>query len=428
LPSDFLYSTATPSQGTFTYSNATLTFDVGTLAANQVATLVISGLAPLDPETLINSAVVTADEPDVNLANNQATLSTDVVPTPPPLYGVEAIGFPTAAVVNWYTLSNGTAQVAYGLTTNYSLISTFDPTLRTNHTALLTALVPDSLYYYQVSSVVSGIVYTATGTFTTTATLIMEEPDAAYFGDWTLSSALSDKYGSFYQYTASTPDQFLPTATAAFNATLPAPGHYDVSMWFPTYSNNTVSLPVFITSATGTIAKTVNETVGGSWLPLTANDNFPDGTGSVVLQNNTGEDNKVVIANAVKFSYTLGQDKPTDGTVPAWWSQYYLGTTSASGSADADGDGYSNYAEYVLGTVPGDATSGLTFTVNKANNTIVFGPYQAGRVYQLQYRPDFNSPWTTLPNTASVDGNGNGVFTLNPVLTGFFRIQASLAP
>jgi hypothetical protein len=185
-----------------------------------------------------------------------------------------------------------------------------------------------------------------------------------------------------------------------------------------------------VMSSTGTSAKTVDQVVGGHWEPLGANVNFAEGTGTVQIQNNTGETGKRVVANAMKFAYTLGQDKPADGSVPAWWSVYYLGTNSASGSADADGDGYSNYQEYVLGTTPGDSGSTLTFTATKTNNTevIVFAPYQGGRVYQLQYRPDLDSPWTTLPNTATVDANGNGVFTLNPALNGFLRLQVSLAP
>lgn len=431
LPGDLIFSNATASQGTFVNDPdaGTVTFSVGYLDVNYVATLTITGIAPTFLETLVNTAVVTADEPDVIPANNQAMASTEIIPTPPPLYNVSAVGFPTAAVINWYTLSNGTAQVAYGLTTNYSSVSTLDPVVRTNHSVLLTGLLPDMLYYFQVSSVVSGVVYTATGTFTTTATLILQEPDGAYFGDWTLSSALPDKYGSFYQYAASNPDQFSPTATAAFNGIMPQPGHYDVSMWFPSSTNNTVNCPVFVISATGTIAKTVNEVAGGFWLPLGSNVNFPDGAGTVQLQNNTGEQNKLVIANAVKFAYVLGQDKATDGSVPPWWSLYYLGTNSASGSADADGDGYSNYAEYVLGTTPNDSTSALSFTVQSTNNTetVVFAPYVGGRVYSLQYRADLNSPWSTLPNAASVDANGNGVFTLNPALAGFLRLQVSLA-
>jgi hypothetical protein len=373
---------------------------------------------------------VYADEPDVNLTNNAATAVTEVVPLPPPLYGVNAVGFPTAAIINWSTLSNGTTQVSYGLTTNYGSISSLDTSARTNHSVLLTGLLPDNLYYFQVSSVVSGVVYTATGTVTTTATLIMQEPDGAYFGDWTLSSAAADKFGSFFQYSSTTPDQFLPSATAAFNAVLPVPGHFDVSLWYSSDVNHSANCPVFVLSATDTIAMTVNQVVGGHWVPLGLNVNFPDATGSVQLQNNTGEPNKTIVANAVKFSYTLGQDKPTDGSVPAWWAAYYLGTNSVSGSDDSDSDGYSNFGEYVLGTTPGDSTSKITFAVQTTNNTetVVFGPYQGGRVYRLQYRADFNSPWATLPNTASVDANGNGVFTLNPALTGFFRLQASLAP
>ena len=62
----------------------------------------------------------------------------------------------------------------------------------------------------------------------------------------------------------------------------------------------------------------------------------------------------------MRWDYDPAQDYPTNGTVPAWWATYYFGTNAyanpnASGSADADRDGYSNYAEYVFGTNPTDA-------------------------------------------------------------------------
>ncbi len=432
LPDSVGFVTATTSQGDFIADTdaGTVTFNVGYLDVNYVATMTITVTTPTDPQTIINTATVTANEPDAFLTNNTAIATTQVIPLPPPIYNVNAIGYPTAAIINWNSLSNGTTQVAYGVTPSYGSVSSFDGTLRTNHSVMLTGLVPDTLYYFQVTSVIDGAVMTATGTFTTTATLILQEPDSLLFGAWTFSSATGDKYGNSFQYANTTTDPFSPDATAIFNAALPAAGRYDVATWSPSGSNHSTNCQVFVLSSAFTIFTSVDQTVGGHWVSLGSNLNFPDATATIQLQNNTGEQNKVIVVNAVKFSYGLGQDKPANGSVPAWWSQYYLGTNSVSGSADADGDGYSNFTEYVLGTMPNDPTSHLSFSSQSTTNgvKIVFGPYQGGRVYQLQYRATFNAPWTDLANTATVDANGNGQFTINSSLNGFFRLRASLAP
>jgi uncharacterized repeat protein (TIGR01451 family) len=430
LPDGATFISATTSQGDFISDPSEVLFDVGFLDVNYVATMTITALAPATPQFLTNDVIVYANEPDVNSTNDDATAVTQVVPVPPPVYNVNAIGYPTAGIITWNTVSNGTAQVAYGTTPALGSVTTFDGTLRTNHMALLTGLIPDTLYYFQVTSVVSGAVYQATGTFTTTATLILQEPDGAYFGDWTLSSAALDKFGSFYQYAVSSSDPFAPDSTATFNATLPAPGKYDVSIWSPSGNNNSAHVPVVVIGATGSTQTIINEVTGGKWVSLATGFNFPDGGGAVQVMNNTGEQNKAVVANAVKFSYNLGQDKLSNGSIPGWWLQYFFGTNNVAAAADSDGDGYSNYTEYVLGTTPNDPASHLAFSVQNGTNgvTIAFAPYQGGRVYQLQYRADLNSAWVTLAATPSVGANGVGTFTVAPNLTGFFRLQVSVAP
>lgn len=57
------------------------------------------------------------------------------------------------------------------------------------------------------------------------------------------------------------------------------------------------------------------------------------------------------------FSFDLAKD--TDGdAIPDWWALKYFGSVGLVGNADADGDGVTNYQEYVNGTDPKDYYNG----------------------------------------------------------------------
>jgi hypothetical protein len=173
-------------------------------------------------------------------------------------------------------------------------------------------------------------------------------------------------------------------------------------------------------------------------MPLATNIYFVAGTnGNVTLYNNTGETDKSLVANAMMWVYDASQDYPGNGSVPAWWANFYFGTNvngSVSGSADPDGDGYSNYAEYVLGTDPTDAASHLIYTIGPASSNAVavtFSPCQGGRAYQLQTAVDLTIPlWTTLTNGFTLNTNGSGTFVLTQsnAAAAFYRLSAQIIP
>jgi len=56
----------------------------------------------------------------------------------------------TAATITWTTLQPATSQVQYGLTTNLGSFTTVSPAMVTNHSALLTNLMPATQYYFQI--------------------------------------------------------------------------------------------------------------------------------------------------------------------------------------------------------------------------------------------------------------------------------------
>jgi hypothetical protein len=127
----------------------------------------------------------------------------------------------------------------------------------------------------------------------------------------------------------------------------------------------------------------------------------------------------------LRWSYVLAQDKPADGTVPDWWANFYFGG-SAAGSDDPDGDGFSNFAEYIGGTDPTDPASHFQMSVNRSgsNLQINFSPSVAGRIYQLSTTTNLNSGlWSFLADVPS-STNLNGTFTItNTSGSRFYRIS-----
>jgi hypothetical protein len=134
-------------------------------------------------------------------------------------------------------------------------------------------------------------------------------------------------------------------------------------------------------------------TNGGAWQLLASNINFATGTGGfAVIANNTGETNAVVMADALRWSYSLSQDNPPDGSVPKWWSDFYFGGP-IGGALDPDGDGYSNYAEYIHGTEPNNSLSHLDLRAQLAGGQIqfTFAPAVGGRTYQIAVATNFTA-------------------------------------
>jgi hypothetical protein len=98
---------------------------------------------------------------------------------------------------------------------------------------------------------------------------------------------------------------------------------------------------------------------------------------------------------------TVGSDRSTsswgDG-IPDWWRLTYFGTVSnllSAANLDPDGDGASNWQEYVAGTNPQDPNSVLQVTAN--TNFIVQWPSVPGKTYALESSTSlFSTNWTVL--------------------------------
>lgn len=69
--------------------------------------------------------------------------------------------------------------------------------------------------------------------------------------------------------------------------------------------------------------------------------------------------------------YQTGLPDSNHNGIPDAWEQAYFGTTDCSANADADGDGFSNLAEYVAGTVPTNAASLCQLSVTRTNGNLI---------------------------------------------------------
>ncbi|HEY3864091.1 MAG TPA: hypothetical protein VGO59_19655 [Verrucomicrobiae bacterium] len=421
-----------PASG-YTINGGVVTANLGALGVGQTATLVVTALAT-SAGSASDSAKAGSQIIDTNTANNSAAASFTI--TAPTISNLSVTPMASSAFIVFDSSSPSTAQVQYGLTTSYGQYSQISAPAATHHSILLTGLQEGAAYDYKLLVFVGTTTVTNTGSFTTTNVLILNTQDARYTGLWLSGQVATGIFGAYYQYT--TTMVFNASSFADYAPALPASGLYNVSIWYPSGPSFTANAQVSVIGATNQYVLSVNQTInGGAWQPLAANVYFTRGTnGGVLLSNDTGENNRVLVANAMMWSYDSAQDFPTNGAVPAWWANFYFGAGvngNVDGSAIAS-NGYSIFDNYVLGTDPTSATSALAFNVTPVSSNVVsisFAPYAGGRQYSLQASTDLSSPnWTTLTNVFAPGTNGVGTFTVTGPgsASSFYRLSAYVIP
>jgi uncharacterized repeat protein (TIGR01451 family) len=420
----------------YTITQGLVVINLGTLNTGQTVPIILTAI-PTSTGTGIDTATVGSQDFDTNLANNTSQATVTITPALPMISNLVVTPLASSAFIVWDTDAPATAQVLYGVTSSYGSFSAISATATTHHVVLLTGLTAGTNYAFEALSWVGSTLYTTNGTFTPTNTLILNTQDAIYSGLWTKGSIATGIYGSYYQYSTTT--VFNATASALYDPFIPTSGLYDVYIWHPQNATFTTNAQVYVNGATNDFIISVDETThGGAWQPLATNMYFASGTnGHLIMYNDTGETNKYLVANAMMWVYVAAQDIPTNGSVPAWWANFYFGANVngyVNGSADADGDGYSNYAEYVFGTDPTDAASHLNFSVTPVSSnvfSVTFSPWQGGREYKLQAAPDLTNPvWLTLTNGYTIGNNGSGTFTVTQAnaSAAFYRLSAQITP
>lgn len=121
---------------------------------------------------------------------------------------------------------------------------------------------------------------------------------------------------------------------------------------------------------------------------------------------------------------TWGADSNSDGIPDEWQIANWGTTVSKWGSAneDSDGDGLSNYQEFLAGTDPRDENSALRTEVKTVQGALYF-KWNAvpGKIYQIQYSTDFQT-WTNVGAQRLAVSGEDSVFVEQSAGIGFYRI------
>lgn len=111
------------------------------------------------------------------------------------------------------------------------------------------------------------------------------------------------------------------------------------------------------------------------------------------------------------------------------WEMAYFGNLSHDGTADTDGDGLTDYQEFLAGTNPIDNSSVLRClaVATSAGGATVYWAAVPGRAYQIEYKNSIDDPnWATLIRSTTASNQTASVFDSDAGLNTqrFYRVIA----
>jgi hypothetical protein len=120
------------------------------------------------------------------------------------------------------------------------------------------------------------------------------------------------------------------------------------------------------------------------------------GAYTVILTNAAGGSQSLAFTNAI---LTVLTDSNTNGIPDVWEAAYFGSPTGVTNrDDDFDGDGLSNWAEYLAGTDPTDPTSYLKVKrISAQNGAVIEFNAVSNRTYSVEYKDRFEAAaWTRL--------------------------------
>jgi hypothetical protein len=218
-------------------------------------------------------------------------------------------------------------------------------------------------------------------------------------------------------YVAKNPDAFR----AVYGNQLPVTGPYIGQL-----SNEGESLELY----DGVGESVLDFTYDNSWYPLTETRGH-----SLVVAN----DQNPYLSWSAKESWTFSAFPGGSAALALAWSNYQKTYFTAaeiaagqitSATADADGDGLSNYDEFIAGVNPRDGNSSPHLSVLNASGASlqVQFPVAVGRYYSVWSATDAVGPWTQEPGSFRATGTGNYTLRLDSpsAEAKFYRLRTEL--
>jgi hypothetical protein len=142
---------------------------------------------------------------------------------------------------------------------------------------------------------------------------------------------------------------------------------------------------------------------------------IPAGTGTaqLIIYGLDDSTNEYMTVENIRFSST-GTDTDSDGIPDSYEAANGLNSSDAADrDLDLDGDGQSNYQEYLAGTAANDRSSSLRVTaisVAAAGMTDITWSAVPGKRYRLQTSPDL-AAWTDAGPLVTATGNFESLTT-----------------
>ncbi len=214
-------------------------------------------------------------------------------------------------------------------------------------------------------------------------------------GAWNSSAYDSGYIGTNYLHDGNTGKG---QKSVCFHPVLTNAGSYEVFLRWTSSGNRATNTPVNIHTRSNVPATlvTVNQQANGAqWNKLGVFDFDPAFARVIVANSNT---TGYVIADAVMFvdassTVALG-DRDTDG-LPDWWERwYFLSEVGAARDVDSDGDGMSNYQEYLVGTDPLNFSSRFDMHAvldASPRQAILIWPSTSNRTYRIEVSDDLST-------------------------------------